>query len=214
MICYPIKKRITFSTPRRGEQCLTCRLHAVAWGASFDWFAPRHGVEAPRIVLDRTLWPEALLYSVRNLGVMIADDVEPCWRRRTLCFHQLRQLWSNLRSLTFDAICTLVMYAYISSLDGAVAGVVLRLLRGWSRVHFGQCTSLRSSTGCPQGKGSHKRSRRWRSTASVQCVRLTSRTSVFQFRLLLRSAVLGDLIAPPTRTKKSDLEVRVSGPDN
>jgi len=24
-----------------------------------------------------------------------------------LCFHQLRQLWSNLRSLTFDAICTL-----------------------------------------------------------------------------------------------------------
>jgi len=48
MICYPIRKLVTFFTPRRGEQCLICRLHAVAWGASFDWFVPCHGVDAPR----------------------------------------------------------------------------------------------------------------------------------------------------------------------
>jgi len=46
-------------TPRRGEQCLICRLHAVAWRTSFDWFVPRHGVEPLRRVLDRSLWPEA-----------------------------------------------------------------------------------------------------------------------------------------------------------
>ena len=72
--------------------------------------------------------------SVRDLGVTIdaqltmrnqVDDTARC------CFYQLRQLRSTRRSLTFDAMCTLV-HAFISSrvdycnavLDGAAAGVV------------------------------------------------------------------------------------------
>ena len=167
------------------------------------------------------------LDSVRNLGVTIdaqltmrnqADDIARS------CFYQLRQLRSIRRSLTFDAICTLV-HAFISSrvdycnavLDGTAAGVVRRLqmvLHAAARLITGvrwteHITPILRDTlhWLPvQQRITYKIALmafnciRGTCPAYLRCICVPVHTVAG--RAMLRSAAHGDLIVPHTRTKK------------
>ena len=154
------------------------------------------------------------------------DDTARC------CFYQLRQFRSIRRSLTFDAMCTLV-HAFISSrvnycnavLDGAAAGVVRRhqtVLHAAARLITGACwmehiTLILCDT--LHWLPVRQRIKYKIALMAFNCLRGTcpayfKQTCVPVHTVAgLRSAAHGDLFVPLTRTKKiGPRSFRVSGP--